>query len=70
MEYLTVILSSSSVGVVGLFIAYYICRKCRQSECTAHLQDVQGNHFDISLGTPHVNVVKVEPHEVKGPISV
>jgi hypothetical protein len=49
---ITVILSSSSVGVVMLFITYYLCRRCRQSECTAHMQDANGNHFDLSVGTP------------------
>ena len=74
MDLLTIILSSSSIGVVGLFIGYYICRRCRQSECTAHLQDIQGNHLDISMGTPHVeqrtnsnqHATPIEAHN-KGP---
>ena len=60
MDLLTIILSSSSVGAVGIFILYYLCRRCKQSECTGHLVDTQGNHFDISIGTPHVEVVKAE----------
>jgi hypothetical protein len=64
MDYLTVILSSSSVGVVGLFILYYIHKKCKQSECNAHVADDKGNHFDISMGTPHVEASKVEAHAV------
>jgi hypothetical protein len=63
MEFLPVIISSSSVGVVGLFILYYICKKCKQSECTAHVSDEQGNHIDISIGTPHVD----KKQEIKAP---
>ena len=61
MDNLTLILSSSSVGLVCLSIGYYIIRRCKQSECTAHMADVKGNHIDISIGTPHIEAVKDEP---------
>ena len=58
MELITLILSSSSVGVVLLSVAYYIFRRCKTSECNTHIVDSQGNHIDISIGTPHVEATK------------
>lgn len=58
MELITLILSSSSVGVVLLSVAYYIFRRCKTSECNTHIVDAQGNHIDISIGTPHVEATK------------
>jgi len=58
MELITLILSSSSVGIVIISLAYYIFRRCKTSECNAHIADAQGNHIDISIGTPHVEATK------------
>ena len=74
MDYITVILSGSSCGLVLLAIATYIFRGCKRSECNAHLEDNVGNHFDISVGTPmpehqptHSSTHTAPIEEQKGP---
>jgi hypothetical protein len=54
MDYLTIILSGSSAGVVALFIAGYIFRRCKKSECNSHISNTSA-HFDISIGTQQQN---------------
>jgi hypothetical protein len=54
MDYLTIILSGSSAGVVALFIAGYIFRRCKKSECNSHISNTSA-HFDISIGTQQPN---------------
>ena len=58
MDYITLILSSSSVGLVCLLIAGYIFKRCKKSECNAHISNTSG-HFDISINK------EVNPSEQK-----
>ena len=45
---ITIILSGSSAGVVALFIAGYIFRRCQRSECNTHVSNSSA-HFDLTI---------------------